>query len=115
MPTTGTIDYIELPASDLPSLQVFYKKVFDWGGFKDYGPDYVAFEAQGRDGGFNGKRKVVQGGGPLLVLYSRDLEDTEAKVKEAGGEIVEHEKFPGGRRFTFRDPNGNELAVWTKR
>ena len=88
--------------------------MFDW-SFTDYGPDYAAFEACGRDGGFNAERKVVQGGGPLIVLYSNDLDATETKVREAGGEIIGHEEFPGGRRFTFRDPNGNELAVWTKK
>ena len=116
MPIDGTIDYIELPGADIPACKVFYKEVFDWGGFTDYGPDYVSFEACGRDGGFNGERKAaVNGSGVLLVLYSNDLEATEAKVKAAGGEIISHEKFPGGRRFTFRDPGGNELAVWTRR
>lgn len=112
----GTIDYLELPGADMPATREFYRKVFDWGGFTDYGPDYMAFEACGRDGGFNGERKVApKGTGALLVLYSNNLEATEAKVKAAGGEIIGHETFPGGRRFTFRDPNGNELAVWTKK
>jgi hypothetical protein len=115
MPIDGTMDYIELPVSDMPATRVFYKNVFGWSNFTDYGPEYMSFEACGRDGGFNAERKVVQGGGPLLVLYSNDLEATEAKVKAAGGEIVGHETFAGGRRFTFRDPNGNELAVWTRK
>ncbi len=115
MPIDGTMDYIELPMADREATKTFYTSVFDWGGFTEYGPDYMAFEACGRDGGFNAERKIVQGGGPLLVLYSNDLNATEAKVKAAGGEIVGHEEFPGGRRFTFRDPNGNELAVWTRR
>ena len=114
MPTDGTPHYIELPGADIPATKVFYRKVFDW-SFTDYGPDYAAFEACGRDGGFNAERKVVQGGGTLIVLYSNDLDATETKVREAGGEIIGHEEFPGGRRFLFRDPNGNALAVWTKK
>jgi len=115
MPLDGTVDYFELPASDIPAMQTFYKTVFDWGAFTAYGPEYTSFEACGRDGGFNGERKVVSGGGLLLVIYSNNLEATEAKIKAAGGEIIAHEKFTGGRRFTFRDPCGNELAVWTRR
>lgn len=114
MPIDGSLDYIELPGTDLPATKKFYREVFDW-SFTDYGPDYVAFEACGRDGGFNAERKVVAGGGPLVVLYARNLEAMEAKVAAAGGEIVGHEEFPGGRRFYFRDPNGNELAVWSKK
>lgn len=114
MPIDGSLDYIELPGTDLPATKKFYREVFDW-SFTDYGPDYVAFEACGRDGGFNAERKVVAGGGPLVVLYARNLEAMEAKVVAAGGEIVGHEEFPGGRRFYFRDPNGNELAVWSKK
>jgi Predicted enzyme related to lactoylglutathione lyase len=116
MPTDGTPQYLELPASDIPATKAFYKAVFDW-GFTDYGPDYCAFEACGRDGGFNAERKVVSAGdtGPLIVLYANDLDAMEAKVKAAGGEIIAHVKFPGGRRFHFRDPSGNALAVWSKR
>lgn len=113
MPTDGTPHYFELPGADIPALKVFYKNVFDW-SFTDYGPDYAAFEACGRDGGLNAERKVAPSGGPLIVLYSNNLDATEAKVKAAGGEITGHETFPGGRRFLFRDPGGNELAVWTR-
>ena len=116
MPMDGTIHYVELPVSDMAATKTFYRDVFDWGGFTDYGPDYMSFEALGRDGGFNANRKVAAtGSGVLMVLYSNNLEATEAKIKAAGGEIVGREKFPGGRRFTFRDPSGNELAVWTRR
>jgi len=114
MPIDGTLDYIELPGADLPATKTFYRKVFGW-AFTDYGPEYTAFEAQGRNGGFNAARKVIAGGGPLIVLYANKLDEMEAKVKAAGGEITGRETFEGGRRFHFRDPNGNELAVWSKR
>lgn len=114
MPMDGSLDYIELPGSDIPATKAFYKKVFDW-TFTDFGPEYVAFEAQGRNGGFNATRKVVSEGGPLVVLYAKNLDATEAKVKEAGCDVTGHEEFPGGRRFYFRDPNGNEVAVWTRK
>jgi predicted enzyme related to lactoylglutathione lyase len=113
MPQDGALDYIELPGSDIPATKRFYGSVFGW-TFTDYGPDYVAFEADGRTGGFNGERKVVAGGGALVVLYANDLDAMEAKVSAAGAEIVSRETFTGGRRFHFRDPNGNEIAVWTK-
>lgn len=113
MPADGSVDYIELPGSDIPATKSFYGCVFGW-SFTDYGPDYVAFESDGRSGGFNAERKVVASGGPLVVLYAADLDAMEAKVKSAGAEILSREEFTGGRRFHFRDPNGNEIAVWTK-
>ncbi len=113
MPSDGSLDYIELPGSDLLATKKFYRDVFGW-TFTDFGADYIAFEACGRNGGFNAERKVVSGSGPLVVLYANKLDAMEAKVVAAGGEIIGHETFEGGRRFHFRDPNGNELAVWTK-
>ena len=114
MPPEGALDYIELPGANIPATKHFYSTLFDW-TFTDYGPDYVAFETpDGRQGGFNAARKVVKDGGPLVVLYANHLDDMEGRVQEMGGEILSRESFEGGRRFHFRDPNGNEIAVWTK-
>jgi predicted enzyme related to lactoylglutathione lyase len=113
MPADGSLDYVELPGSDIPATKAFYGRVFGW-TFVDYGPDYAAFSAAGRDGGFSSARKVVDHGGPLVVLYAGDLDAMEAKVRAAGGEIIGRESWESGRRFHFRDPNGNEIAVWTK-
>jgi predicted enzyme related to lactoylglutathione lyase len=113
MPADGCLDYIELPGPDIPATKAFYGSVFGW-SFTDYGPDYVAFNSGGREGGFNAERRVVSSGGPLVVLYASDLDAMEAKVRAAGAEITARERFEGGRRFHFRDPNGNEIAVWTK-
>lgn len=113
MPSDGRLDYIELPASDIAATKQFYGAVFGW-RFTDYGPDYVAFDSDGREGGFNAERRVVREGGPLVVLFAAELDAMEARVKAAGAEILSHHEFPGGRRFHFRDPNGNEIAVWTK-
>ena len=56
----------------------------------------------------------VEPGGPLVLLYSDDLDATVAAVKDAGGTIAEEPyAFPGGRRFTFFDPSGNRLGVWS--
>lgn len=112
MPADGYLDYIELPGPDIPATKRFYGSVFGW-TFTDYGPDYVAFECNGRTGGFNAERRVVASGGALVVLFAADLDTMEAKVRAAGVEILSHESFEGGRRFHLRDPNGNEIAVWT--
>jgi predicted enzyme related to lactoylglutathione lyase len=107
----GKIDYIEWPASDLPALKTFYAGAFGW-GFTDYGPTYAAFEAQGTDGGFTSEHAPAK---PLVVLYAHDLEAMQARVEAAGGSIVRPIfSFPGGRRFHFTDPSGNELAVWSE-
>ena len=109
------INYIEFPAHDLAATKTFFTKVFDW-RFQDFGPDYAAFTGQGTDGGFyqSDLKSSCADGAALVVLYSDDLEKTEALVKEAGGKvIVDIFDFPGGRRFHFTEPSGNELAVWS--
>ncbi|RYZ41840.1 MAG: VOC family protein [Myxococcaceae bacterium] len=107
------IDYIEFPARDTGEAKRFYGDVFGW-SFEDYGPAYTAFKDGRLNGGFDASLPVGKGG-VLVVLYSKDLEATHAKVLAAGGRIVKDTfSFPGGRRFHFADPAGNELAVWTE-
>ena len=114
MRLTGKLDYLEMPApqGSIDNVKAFYVRAFDW-AFTDYGPSYAAY-SEGLDGGFDGtpESDLTK---PLPVLYSDDLEATLAAVKEAGGTIVrEIFPFPGGRRFHFTDPAGNELAVWSE-
>lgn len=106
------IDYIEFPARDIAAAKKFYSEVFGW-KFEDYGPDYTSFIDGRIAGGF-----TTDASGPalgaLVVIYAGDLEGTQARVEAAGGKIVKAIfSFPGGRRFHFSDPNGNELAVWS--
>ncbi|MGC1303477.1 MAG: VOC family protein [Caulobacteraceae bacterium] len=111
MRADGKIDYIEFPAGELGRTQAFYREAFGW-SFVDYGPTYAAF-AEGVDGGFQADA-TEQVKAPLVVLYTEDLEAMLARVRASGGEIVRPIfAFPGGRRFHFRDPSGNELAVHT--
>jgi len=113
------VDYIEFPATDIAATKRFYGQVFGW-KFQDYGPDYTSFHDGRLAGGFNNGAKPSGAGGektcgPLIVIYATSLEETYAKVTAAGGKIVrETFGFPGGRRFHFSDPNGNELAVWSQ-
>ena len=110
----GRMDYVEFPAIDIPKTKTFYSKVFGW-KFTDYGPEYTSFEDGRLSGGFTTDR-VVAKGGALIVLYASDLAATEANVRGAGAEIVKETfSFPGGRRFHFADPSGNELAVWSEK
>lgn len=109
------IDYLEFPATDFDAIQDFYSKAFGW-EFTDYGPEYRAFTDEQCDGGFyKATVKASQAeGSVLVVLYAEDLEATEQKVVQSGGTILQNIfAFPGGRRFHFADPHGNELAVWS--
>lgn len=109
------LNYVELPSRDLPKTKAFFGRVFGW-TFVDYGPDYASFASQGLDGGFYGSDlcSSTTNGAALLVFYSRDLEGTLDKVSKAGGQIVKPVfAFPGGRRFHFVEPGGNEFAVWS--
>ena len=107
------IDYVELTVTDFERAKTFYGSAFGW-AFEDRGDDYVAFSRAGLEGGFSKAEAPSPRGGVLVVLYADDLEAAETAVEAAGGTIVERLRFPGGRRFHFTDPSGNELAVWTK-
>ncbi len=116
MKETGKINYVEIPAKDLEATKRFFGEAFGW-TFVDYGPEYVAIENAGLDGGFFKSDKVAttDTGSVLVVLFSTDLEVTLEKVESSGGKIVKDIfPFPGGRRFHFSDPNGNEYAVWSE-
>lgn len=111
----GKLNYVELPARDLAGTKAFFEAAFGW-VFTDYGPEYTAFADQGLDGGFfkSELRAAQDEGSALLVFYSGALEETQAKVERAGGRISKAIfAFPGGRRFHFIEPSGNEFAVWS--
>lgn len=106
------IDYIEFTAPDLNAIKKFYSEVFDW-KFQDWGDEYTSFSDGRVDGGFS-RADAQAGKGPLVILYTTNLEAIRLKVRGAGGMIVKDIfSFPGGRRFHFADPAGNELAVWS--
>jgi uncharacterized protein len=105
------IQYVEFLSQNLDRIKRFYADSFAW-KFTDYGPGYTAFEGEAVDGGFMNGQPVR--GSILVILYSAKLEETKAKVIKAGGTIAKDIfTFPGGRRFHFTDPDGNELAVWS--
>ena len=108
------INYLEFTASDMATTKAFFAEVFEW-TFEDYGPEYTAFSNAGLEGGFykSDLKSNADTGSMLIVFFSDALEQTLAKVEAAGGAIVKPIfSFPGGRRFHFTDPSGNEFAVW---
>ncbi len=109
------MDYVEFPAKDLEAVKKFFAEAFGW-SFVDYGPEYTSFSDEGLNGGFfkSDLASSTAAGSALLVFYSEQLEQTQAKIEKAGGSILRPTfTFPGGRRFHFSDPNGNEYAVWS--
>lgn len=111
------LNYVEFPACDLNASKQFFNAVFDW-EFIDYGPGYTAFSGQGLDGGFfqSDQASHTDSGAALLVFYSNNIGQTLAKVHEHGGQINRQIfEFPGGCRFHFVEPSGNEFAVWSER
>ena len=111
------IDFLEFPAPEAPGVaaaRAFYGQVFGW-PFKDWGDDYIDTTGSGLGCGFNAD-PAHRPSQPLVVVYSEALEATLASVTAAGGVVTKEVfAFPGGRRFHFRDPAGNELAVWSDR
>ena len=109
------LNYVEFAAKDLSATKTFFQAAFKW-AFTDYGTDYVAFSNEGLDGGFykSDMASSTSNGGALLVFYSNQLEATLAKVEKAGGKVNKPiYPFPGGLRFHFTEPSGNEFAVWS--
>ncbi len=116
MPEHEKINYVEFPAKDIEAVKSFFVAAFGW-SFTDYGPEYTSFSNEGLDGGFYRADLAAStaNGSALVVFYSKELEKTQAKIEDAGGSIVKPIfSFPGGRRFHFADPNGNEYAVWSE-
>ncbi|MFD1504713.1 VOC family protein [Georgenia yuyongxinii] len=108
------IDYVEIAVTDIEAAKAFYTAAFGW-VFQDYGPAYAGFRGSpgGPEMGGLTVSTDVRAGGPLVLLYSEDLDRTAAAVTAAGGRVlVEPYTFPGGRRFHFADPSGNEVGVW---
>ena len=106
------INYVEFKTRNLQETKDFYSGLFGW-EFKDYGPSYTAFSKSGLEGGFELSEENVTNGA-LIVLYHENLSILQEQILKAGGEISkEIFSFPGGRRFHFTDPSGNELAVWS--
>lgn len=110
--TNNHISYIEFKAKDLEAIKIFYSKAFDW-SFTDYGPTYSAFKESGLLGGFEQTEDAIVNS-VLVVLYHEDLAMLKNKITALDGKISKDIfEFPGGQRFHFIDPSGNELAVWS--
>ncbi len=112
----GKLNYVELPCTDITRTKAFFERAFGW-WFIDYGPEYTSFSNQGLDGGFFKSEQcaTTAAGSALLVFYSARLEETLAEVESAGGVVIQPIfSFPGGRRFHFTEPSGNEFAVWSE-
>jgi hypothetical protein len=108
----GQIDFVEFPGQDLTRMRDFYGAAFGW-TFENRRSDYVAFQGGGVQGGFSAD-PTSGPAEPLVVFYAHDLEAARDKVLAAGGEITRDIFIAfGGRRFQFRDPGENEVAVWS--
>ena len=110
------VDLIEFPVKSVGELQSskqFFSQVFGW-KFQDWGEDYVDTKDSGVSTGLIADPQS-QASMPLTVIYVDGLEEAYRKIVDAGGMITkEIFSFPGGRRFHFKEPSGNELAVWSK-
>ena len=107
------IDYIEFPSTNRALTSAFFQAAFGW-GIVSYGPDYDGLTDAGIDGGIDSAQGKVAA--TMAIVRTRDLDDAERRVLAAGGTITQPQfDFPGGRRFHFREPGGNEMAVYISR
>jgi predicted enzyme related to lactoylglutathione lyase len=116
MKEDGRIDYVELPAAsvvELAAAKAFYAKAFGW-SYQDWGKDYVDTKDSGVSSGINADADHKPAA-PLPVIHVADLDAVRTGVAAGGGVITRDIfTFPGGRRFHFKDPAGNELAAWSE-
>lgn len=109
------LNYVEFPSNNLGATKQFFSNVFGW-VFEDFGPEYSAFSNAGLAGGFykSENKSLTANGSALLVFFSDEIENTLLKVESSGG-VIERSifEFPGGCRFHFTEPSGNEFAVWS--
>lgn len=116
-PQHHSINYVELTVTDIDAAKAFYHDAFGW-EFNDYGPTYAGIKAaDGTEaGGLYAAAEARPAGGPFVILYSADLDESMRAIQLAGGRIIEEPyEFPGGRRLHFADPSGNELGVWAEK
>ena len=111
-PKNNQISYIEFKTASLENIKEFYSNCFQW-KFTDYGPGYTSFSESGMQGGFEKSEDPIVNGA-LIVLYHTNLEMIKSNIINEGGTITKNIfSFPGGKRFHFKDPSGNELAIWS--
>lgn len=107
------LDYIEFPSTDRAATSAFFSATFGWGQIS-YGPDYDALTGAGLDGGVDQAPEKVAA--TMAIVRTEDLDAAERRVIAAGGTITKPQfDYPGGRRFHFREPGGNEMAVYIAR
>ena len=108
------IDYVEIPVTDLGRARAFFEALFGW-SFQAWGDEYMSFNDGRLDGGFRLAAEPAPASGVLVVFYSDDLERDVERVRELGATVSQEIfSFPGGRRFHFVDPVGNEYAIWSE-
>ncbi|HZF93645.1 MAG TPA: VOC family protein [Allosphingosinicella sp.] len=104
------LNYVELPVGDIAAAKGFYEAAFGW-SMTAFGPTYAATMTGDTDVGLQSDAAEASKA-PLPVIDVENLEAALAAVEQAGGRIVRPIfAFPGGRRFHFLDPAGNELAA----
>jgi len=110
---TAALAYVELPVADSEASAAFFERAFGW-ALTRFGPTYAGTMGQGTDLGLQGDAAEAPAA-PLPGIRVDDLEATLAAVEAAGGVVTRSIfVFPGGRRFQFREPGGNELAVFVE-
>ena len=108
------MNYVEFPANNLMATKTFFENTFGW-AFEDFGSEYTSFNNETLGGGFFKAKEASKqvNGGALIVFFSENIEKTQAKIEACGGVITQKTfEFPGGKRFHFEEPSGNEFAVW---
>ena len=107
----GKIDFVEFEGTDLAEVRRFYRAALGWTFHGDDAEDAAFLAAEGGEEPANDNEPPAP---PMVVIYAESLCVALRRIKAAGGEITRPVYWiPKGWRFHFRDPAGNELAVWS--
>lgn len=103
-------NYVEFPSRDIGRARLFWEQAFGW-QLTGFGPSYAATTSGDTDIGLQADAAEASRA-PLPVIEVEDVVAALDAVAAAGGTILRPIfAFPGGRRFHFSDPDGNEIAV----
>jgi uncharacterized protein len=117
----GTPCWIDIGVADMPKAKAFYGALFGW-QIIDGPPEVGGYSMCEIDG------KQVAGIGPKMgpadmptfwttYLASDDADETAAKIKAAGGQLISEpfDVMEAGRMFIATDPGGAIFGVWQAR
>lgn len=122
--TQSRLEHVNVTVSDPKASAAWIERVFGW-KIRWEGPgmqvgytvhvggedSYVALFSYGEGAQDRPDSYRTMGGLNHIAVFTDDIDATEARVREAGFEPINHADYAPGRRFYFHDGDGIEWEV----